>query len=268
MAFIDEQQGVFRQIFKQGGRWFAGQAAGEEAAVILDARARPGGGDHFQIKIGALLQPLRFQQLAFGVQLLQPLGQFVANGVGGLLHGRAGRHIVAVGVDLDLIELGHRLAGERIKFGNLLDLVAEEADAPGAVFIVGGVDFQGVAAHPEIAARETEIAALVLHGDELPHHLLQIGRAALLQGEGHRRIGLDRADAINAGNRRDDDHVIALQQGTGGGMAHPVDGLVHARFLFDIGIGARHIGFGLVIIVIGNEIFHRIIGEEALEFAV
>ena len=175
MAFIDEQQGVFRQIFKQRGRRLAGQAAGEEAAVIFDARTRPGGGDHLQIEIRPLLQPLGFQQLAFGVQLLQPLGQFVANGVGGLLHGRAGRHIVAVGVDLDLLELGHRLAGKRVELRNLLDLVAEEADAPGAVFIVGGVNFQGVAAHPEIAARETEVAALVLHGDELPHHLLQIG---------------------------------------------------------------------------------------------
>jgi len=51
-------------------------------------------------------------------------------------------------------------------------------------------------------------------------------------------------------------------------VAHPVDGLVYARFLFDIGVGAGDIGFGLVIIVVGYEIFHCIVGKEALELAI
>ena len=51
-------------------------------------------------------------------------------------------------------------------------------------------------------------------------------------------------------------------------MAHPVDLLVDGRFLLDEGIGARHIGFGLVVIVIADEIFHRIVGEKAFELAV
>ncbi len=51
-------------------------------------------------------------------------------------------------------------------------------------------------------------------------------------------------------------------------MAHAVDLLVDRGFLLDIGVRARDIGFRLVIIVIGYEIFHRIVGEEALEFPV
>ena len=64
VAFVDEQQGVVGQIFEQGRRRLAGEAAGEEAAVILDAGARAGGGDHLEVEIGALLEPLRFQQPA------------------------------------------------------------------------------------------------------------------------------------------------------------------------------------------------------------
>src|SRR3546814_16727335 len=37
VAFIDEQQRILRQIFEQGRRRLAGQTAGEERAVILDA---------------------------------------------------------------------------------------------------------------------------------------------------------------------------------------------------------------------------------------
>ena len=44
--------------------------------------------------------------------------------------------------------------------------------------------------------------------------------------------------------------------------------VVHLRVFLDIGIGRRHIRLGLVVVVIGNEILHRVVGEELLEFAV
>ncbi len=73
MTLVDEQQGVFGEIFEQGRRRLAGQAAGEEAAVILDAGAAAGGSDHLEIEMGALLQSLRLEQLALDLKLLQPL---------------------------------------------------------------------------------------------------------------------------------------------------------------------------------------------------
>ena len=51
-------------------------------------------------------------------------------------------------------------------------------------------------------------------------------------------------------------------------VAHAVDLLVDVGFLLDIGVGARHVGFGLVIVVVGDEIFDRVVGKEALELAV
>ncbi len=51
-------------------------------------------------------------------------------------------------------------------------------------------------------------------------------------------------------------------------MPHPVDLLVDGRFFLDIGVGPRHIGFGLIVVVVGNEVFDGIVGEEALELAV
>jgi hypothetical protein len=51
-------------------------------------------------------------------------------------------------------------------------------------------------------------------------------------------------------------------------VAHAVDLLVDRGFLLDIGVGARDIGLGLVVVVIGDEILDRVVGEEALELAV
>src|SRR3546814_15178722 len=73
-------------------------------------------------------------------------------------------------------------------------------------------DLQIVAAHPEIAAREGLVVALVLQRDELPDDIALIDRLALLQAEDHRRVGLDRADAVDAGHRGDADDVVAPTQ--------------------------------------------------------
>ena len=128
VALVDEQQGIVGEIFEQGRRRLAGQAAGEEARVILDARAAAGRGDHLEVEIGALLEPLRLQQPPFRLQLLQPLGELMLDRLHRLLERRPGRHIVRVGVDLDAVEARDLLAGQRVELDDLLDLVAEEAD--------------------------------------------------------------------------------------------------------------------------------------------
>ena len=158
--------------------------------------------------------------------------------------------------------------GQRVELGDGLHLVAEQRDAPGAVFQVGREQLDGVAAHAEGAADEVGVAAPVVQGDEVGQQLALVQALAGLHGEGHGRVGLDRADAVDARHGRDDDHVVALQQGARGGVAHAVDLLVHRRLLLDVGVGARHVGFGLVVVVVGDEVLDRVVGEEALELAV
>jgi hypothetical protein len=99
VALVDEQQRVVGQIFEQGRRRLAGQAAGEEARVILDARAAARRRDHLEVEIGALLEPLRLEQLALGDQLLEPLGELVLDRLHRLLERRPRRHIVRIGED-------------------------------------------------------------------------------------------------------------------------------------------------------------------------
>ena len=160
------------------------------------------------------------------------------------------------------------LAGERVELLDGLDLVAEQRDAPGAVFQMGGEDLDRVAAHAERAALEIHVAALVLLGDEVGEELALVEAVADGHLEGHRRVGLDRADTVDAGDRGDDDDVVALEQGAGGGVAHPVDLLVDRGLLLDEGVRARHVGFRLVVVVVGDEVFDGVIREEVLELAV
>ena len=268
MALINEQQRIVGQIFEQGRRRLARQSAGQEARVILDPRAAARRGDHLEIEIGALLEPLQLEQLALRLQLLQPLGEFMLDRLARLLERRPGRHIMRIGEHADGFERRCLAPGQRIEFDNLLDLVAEEGNAPRAILIMRRENLQIVALDAEIAAREPGVVALVLQRDELADDLALVGAVALLQVEDHRRIGFDRADAVEARHRGDDDHVVTFEKGAGSAMPHPVDPLVHRAFLLDVGVGPRDIGLGLVIIVVTDEKLDRIVGEIIAEFAI
>ncbi len=162
MAFVGEDQRVVGQIFEQRRRRLARLAAGQIARIILDAGAGAGRLQHFQIEQGALFEPLRLQQAPLRVEPIEPALQLLLDRLGRLQQRRARRHVMAVGVDFDEFEVLRLLPRQRIEFGDRLDFVAEEADAPGAILVVGGEQFDGVAAHAEQAARKVAERALVL----------------------------------------------------------------------------------------------------------
>ena len=268
VAFVGEHQRIVGHIFEQRRRRLAGAAAGEIARIVLDAGAAAGRFHHFEIEGGALLQPLRFQQAPLVVELVEPHLQLALDRLDRLHQRRPRRHIMRVGVDLDEFELVLLVAGERIELLDILHGVAEQIHAPGAVFIVRRENVDDVAAHAERAAGEIGLRALVLQRHEIGDQLALVDALALLQRKGHRGIGLDRADTVDAGHRGDDDDVVALQQRARRRMAHAVDLLVDRGILLDVGVGARHVGFRLVVVVIGDEILDRIVGEEILELAI
>ncbi len=265
---VDEDERVARHVFEEGRRRLARLAAGQIARIVLDPGAAAGRLDHLQIVGRALLEPLRLEQFPFRVELVEADLEVALDLLDRLQQGRPRRHVMAVGVDLDRVQRRGLLAGQRVDLMDRLDLVAEQRDAPGAVFVMRREQFDRVAAHPERAAEEIVVVAPVLQFDKAGEQLGAVDPVALGERQGHLRIGLDRADAVDAGDRGDDDDIAALEDRARRRVAHPVDLLVQRRFLLDIGIGARDIGLGLVIIVIRDEILDRVLREEALHFAV
>ena len=160
------------------------------------------------------------------------------------------------------------LARERVELGDALDLVAEHRQAPGAVLEMRREDLDRIALGAKGAAAEVELVAPVLQLDQRAQQPLALDLLALLQGQRHAGVGLGRADAVDAGYRGHDDDVVALEQGARRRMAHAVDLLVDARGLLDVGVGARDVGFRLVIVVVADEVLDGVVGEERLELAV
>ena len=175
---------------------------------------------------------------------------------------------MAVGVDDDPVQGRDLLAGQGVDLPDAFELVAEQGQTPGPVLQVRREDLDDVAAHAEGAAEEVGVVAPVLELDQALEHVGALDGGPGPEGHRHLRIGLDGADAVDAGHRRHDDHVVVFEQRPRRRVAHAVDLLVDGGVLLDVGVGPRHVGLGLVVVVIGNEILDRVVREERLHLAV
>ena len=122
-------------------------------------------------------------------------------------------------------------------------IVAEELD-PHERLLRGRLEFERVAADAEPGPGERLVVALVLEVDEVAQH----GVAPVLPPDPeleHGRAVVDRgAEAVDAADAGDDDHVPALEQGVRRGVAEAVDLVVARRVLLDVGIGAGRYASG------------------------
>ena len=264
MAFVDDDQRVARQVVEQRRRRLAGAAAGQMARVVLDAVAVADLANHLEIEHRALVQPLRFEQLPFALELRAPLDQLRLDGLDRLLQPRARRDEVRLRIHRHAIVAAERLAGQRIERHQLVDLVAEEPDAQRR-FLVRRIHLDDVAAHAERAAAELVIVALVLDLDELAQDLVAIHPLAALERQQHAVVRLGRAQAVDARHAGDDDDVAALEERARRRQPHAVDLVVDGRFLLDVGVAGRDVGLRLVVVVVADEVFDRVLREEAAE---
>ena len=267
VRFIHKQQVIARHVIQQSGRRLAGQASGEVARVVFDAVAIAHLLDHFEIKARALMDALSLDHASLLLQFRLPPLQLFEDSVDrrGLALGL--HHVVALGINRQAgVLLLHR-AEEGIDLRERLHFVAEQLDAVGVV-IVGGEDLDDVAAHAEGAAPELFLGALVQDFDQLADDVLALDLLSFFQEQQHSVVGFGRAQTVDATDRSHDDAVAALEERARRGQPQLVELVIDGRFFFDVNVARRNVGFGLVIVVVGDEVLDRILREERLELVV
>ena len=178
------------------------------------------------------------------------------------------RHVVGGRVHREARHLAQHLARERIEPGQRLDVIVEQLDPHRLASGFGREDVDHVAAHAIGAGREVDLVARVLHVGEPAQQLALVHALATHQVQHHREVGLRVAEAVDRGDGGDDDRVAPLEQRLGRREPHLLDVLVHRCVLLDEGVGRRHVGLGLVIVVVADEVLDRVVREELVELAV
>ena len=172
-----------------------------------------------------------------------------------------GGYVVRGGEDGELVLDAEDLARDGVELLDALHLVAKKLDAVHLLFI-GGDQVHDIAAHAKTQAGEVVVVALVQHLGQLAEKHLAPDRLAFLDVQRLAHVVLDRADAVDAADARHHQHVAPGQQVLGCRVPHAVDVVVAARVLLDIGVGARDVGLGLVVVVVAHEILDGIVGQQ------
>ena len=267
VGLVDEDEEVFWEVVEQGGWGLAGEAAGEVAGVVFDAVAVSDGLDHFEVEAGALVDALGLDEAAFFFELGLPLEEFGEDGFGSGGFALGLDDVVGLGIDGEAGVALLDSAEERVDLGEGVDLVAEKFDAVGHL-VVGGEDLDDVSADAEGAAAEVDVVTVVEDFDEATGDVFALDLLTFFEQEKHAVVGFGRAEAVDAGDGGDDDAVAALEEGAGGREAELVEFFVDGGFFFDEEVASGDVGFGLVVVVVGDEVFDSVGGEEGFELVV
>jgi hypothetical protein len=267
VGFVHESQELLREEIQEHRGPLPFLPAAEVPGIILYARAVSHLLEHLQVVFGACLDALRLQELSFVAELPIARGQLVPDELERGAEPLLRHYEILGGIDGGELQILDRVSGERIDPPDPLDLISEELD-PQRVPCVGGVDLQHVPADSEPRTLESSVVALVLLGDQPAHDLPHVHRGAFDQLEAHLPVVLGVSQPVDAGHRGHHDHVAAFHQRGGGGEPHPLDLLVDGGVLLDVEVLARNVCLGLVVVVVGDEILHRVVGEEVLELPV
>ena len=261
VALVDDEQVVVGEVVEQGERRLAVLATVDVHRVVLDAVAVAEFAHHLEVVRGAHPQALRLEQLVVLLELLQPHLQFGLDLAHRHRHALVAGDVVGGREHVRPLHLAQLLAGERVDGGDAVDRVAEHLDAQHRL-LVGRVDLDRVAAHPEVAPAERHVVAVVLHVDEPAQDVAHVVVDADVEVEQVAAVLLGVAHAVDARHRRHDDDVAPGEQRRRGRVAQPVDLVVDRGVLLDVGVARRDVRLGLVVVVVADEVLDPVVREE------
>ncbi len=268
VALVDEEDPLARvatrhlpEVVHQAVATRASGAPVHVPRVVLDARACARLGEKLEVVVGAAEQALRLEQLALRLQREHLFLELRADRLKRALHLVLRHHVVHGGEDVDARLRREHLAGDWIESLDTLDLAPEELDAD-RVRLRCRPHLYAVSADPVPAALRRSLVARVLHAREREQEAPALERRAALDHGHPVAVLVGRPKAVDAGHAGHHDGVGAAEQVARGREPESVEVLVPRRVLLDVDVALRDVRLGLVVVVVGDEVAHRMAREE------
>ena len=265
VALIHKEDKVLGEVIHKGQGRGAHWPVGDNPGVVLDAGAVSQLPHHLHVIGGPLADALGLHQLAVLNKPGLPLIQLLLDLHQSPVHLVLGGDVVAGGVDHHMADDLGGQAGDGVDVADAVDLVAEELHPDGGILPVGGVDLHGIPPDPKHIPGEGDVVALIADLHQTAEQLPPVHGHAGAEGDHHFGEVLRLAQTVDTAHRGYHDHVPPLQQGAGGAQPQAVDLLVGGGVLLDVGVGVGNVGLRLVLVVIGDEVLYRVVGEKLLE---
>ena len=265
VALVHKQHEVLREVVQQRHGRRTGLPAGDDPAVIFNARAVAQLPHHLHIIPGPLVNALGLHQLAVILEKFLPLRQLPLNFLRGPGHFLLGSHIVAGGINGHMVNDPLGLTGHRVKLADAVHLVPKEFHPDGVSVGIHRINLHRVSPYPEHIPLKGHIVALVANFHQLAQQLIPWVLLPPAQGDDHVGVVNGVAQAVNARHRGHHDHIPPLKESRRGTVPQPLDLRVDGCVLFDKGIRVGNVRLRLVVVVVGDEILHRILRKKLPE---
>ena len=86
--------------------------------------------------------------------------------------------------------------------------------------------------------------------------------------EQHAVVGVRVAKTVDAGDRGYDNHIASFKQSARRGHTQAINLVIYRRLFLDVSVRSWHVSFGLVVVVVRDEIFYGVFWKEGFEFLI
>ena len=180
MRLVDKQEKIIGEIIQQSRGRFTLFSKVQMARVVFNAVDVACLKHHFNIKICPLFQPLGFEKFLLAFKKFQPFPQLLSDVFDGDLDFVSGGDEV-FGREQAVRFVGFFVsAGERVKFGNLFQIISEKIQAQNPI-LVRRHNFDDVSPHPESAAAQFHVISEVLQIHDPPQKFVALVILACVQ---------------------------------------------------------------------------------------
>ena len=162
----------------------------------------------------------------------------------------------------------NNFSGKRIKERDGFQFIIKKLKSNRHLGVFGRENINSVSPDAEGAASEIHFTALVLHANELGNKIRTTFDIACSHNQTHLRVTFRLTDTVDCRDSGHNNGVTALKNAFGGSQAHLLDVLIDCRIFFYEKIPTGNIGFRLIVVVIRNEVFHRVIGKKFPHFRI
>ena len=147
-------------------------------------------------------------------------------------------------------------------------LVSKEFHTNCCITLICRNDFQNISTHTKCTTVEIHIITIILDLNQLCHYFITIFDHTRTQRNYHVLVIYRVTQPINTRHTGNNDHISPLHQWHSCGESKLINLVIDGRILGNICVWRWNICFRLIIVVVGDKIFHCVIRKELFEFPI
>ena len=160
------------------------------------------------------------------------------------------------------------LTGQHIYFCNSINLISKEFHTNCPVRIVGREDFQHISTYPERTTMEIHFITVILNIDQFFDYLIPVFLHSRTKWDHHIKEFFRCTQTIDTGYRGNHNNIFPFTESRCCRKTEFIDFIVRGSIFCYISIRRWNVCLRLVIIIIGDKVFHCVLREEFLHLSV